>query len=64
MGIKDIDKLIEDLQFRLSISNDKLEDLIDSLPDLRLKVKPSSKNINSIGKRLINKKEGWNYVIV
>ena len=64
MGIKDIDKLIEDLQFRLSISNDKLEDLIDSLPDLRLKVKPSSKNINRIGKRLINKKEGWNYVVV
>ena len=58
MGIKDIDKLIEDLQFRLSISNDKLEDLIDSLPDLKLKVKPYNNKINSIGKSLINKKEG------
>ena len=64
MGIKDIDKLIEDLQFRLSISNDKLEDLIDSLPDLRLKVKPYNNKINSIGKILISKKEGWYYVIV
>ena len=64
MDKKDIDKLIEDLNLRLSIINDKLEDLIDSLPELRLKVEPTSKNINSIGKRLINKKQGLNYVIV
>ena len=64
MSVKDIDKLIKDLESDMSINKDKIEKLCDSLSSLMLKTKKIDRNNVSDNKNLVSKKKGKKFIVV
>ena len=64
MSVKDIDKLIKDLESDMSINKDKIEKLCDSLSSLMLKTKKVDRNNVSDNKNLVSKKKGKKFIVV
>ena len=64
MSVKDIDKLIKDLESEMSINKDKIEKLCDSLSSLMLKTKKNDRNNVSDNRNLVSKKKGKKLIVV
>ena len=63
MSVKDIDKLIKDLESNLSINKDNVEKLCDSLSCLMLKTKNIDRNNTSNKRILVSKKKGKKFTV-
>ena len=62
MSVKDIDKLIKDLESNLSINKDNVEKLCDSLSCL-VKTKNIDRNNTSNKRILVSKKKGKKFIV-